>query len=251
MLVFCSGTNVCAQNSKKVKDLKAQKTRLQKNLKKSQQDLVKTSKEKKSGESYLHHIDRQLEDRIEHIRSMEAEMDSIDNEMTTIRTNIKGLNAQLHEKKQRYIRAIRFSRQYPKVKNSLVFVLSAKSLTQMYRRARADELIGDPIVVKDGVVTVVGFDNGTYYLEETVAPEGFNKLEGRKEFTITDGNLDATFTGGIYSTGSGVHVVNKSGTMLPETGGMGTTLFITFGLLAVLGTGVLLVTKKRMGMIQD
>ena len=136
MLVFCSGTNVCAQNSKKVKDLKAQKTRLQKNLKKSQQDLVKTSKEKKSGESYLHHIDRQLEDRIEHIRSMEAEMDSIDNEMTTIRTNITGLNAQLHEKKQRYIRAIRFSRQYPKVKNSLVFVLSAKSLTQMYRRAR-------------------------------------------------------------------------------------------------------------------
>ncbi len=136
MLVLGTGTDLCAQNSKKVKDLKAQKTRLQKNLKKSQQDLVKTSKEKKSGESYLHHIDRQLEDRIEHIRTMEAEMDSIENEMTSIRGNITTLNAQLAEKKQRYIRAIRFSRQYPKVKNTLVFVLSAKNLTQMYRRAR-------------------------------------------------------------------------------------------------------------------
>lgn len=135
-LVLGTGTDLCAQNSKKVKDLKAQKTRLQKNLKKSQQDLVKTSKEKKSGESYLHHIDRQLEDRIEYIRTMEAEMDSIENEMTSIRGNITTLNAQLAEKKQRYIRAIRFSRQYPKVKNTLVFVLSAKNLTQMYRRAR-------------------------------------------------------------------------------------------------------------------
>ena len=108
-----------------------------------------------------------------------------------------------------------------------------------------------PIVVKDGMVTVVGFDNGIYYLEETVAPDGYNKLTARQEFTIADENLDAIFNGGIFSTGSGVHVVNKTGSMLPETGGMGTTLFITFGAIAVLGTGVLLVTKKRMGMIQD
>ena len=124
----------------------------------------------------------------------------------------------------------------------------------IYRRARADEQedgLTVPIVVKDGMVTVVGFDNGIYYLEETVAPDGYNKLTARQEFTIADENLDAIFNGGIFSTGSGVHVVNKTGSMLPETGGMGTTLFITFGAIAVLGTGVLLVTKKRMGMIQD
>ena len=46
------------------------------------------------------------------------------------------LDAQLADKKQKYLRAIRFSRQFPKVRNTLVFVLSAKSLTQMYRRAR-------------------------------------------------------------------------------------------------------------------
>ncbi len=120
----------------------------------------------------------------------------------------------------------------------------------IYRRARADEE-GVEIVVTDGKITVVGFDNGVYYLEETSAPAGYNKLTARKEFTIADGNLDSIFNDGIYSTGSGVHVVNKSGSMLPETGGMGTLIFTVVGTLAVLGTGVVLVTKKRMSKIED
>ncbi len=119
-----------------------------------------------------------------------------------------------------------------------------------YRRARADEE-GTSIVVKDGKVRVVGFDNGTYYLEETVAPEGYNKLTARQKFIIADGNLDSVFNDGIYSTGSGVHVVNKTGTMLPETGGLGTTLFILIGGVMVICAGVVLVSKKRMSKIAE
>ena len=132
--------------------------------------------------------------------------------------------------------------------NEVAVVLMDDGVT--YRRARADET-GVSIVVENGKVRVVGFDNGTYYLEETVSPAGYNKLTARQKFIIADGNLDSIFNGEIYSTGSGVHVVNKSGSMLPETGAMGTTLFITFGMIAVLGAGVLLVTKKRMSMIVD
>ena len=119
-----------------------------------------------------------------------------------------------------------------------------------YRRARADEA-GVSIVVKDGKVRVVGFDNGTYYLEETDAPDGYNKLTARQKFIISDGNLDATFNGETYSTGSGVHVVNKTGSMLPETGGIGTVIFTVLGSAVVLVTGVVLVTKKRMSKIAD
>ena len=39
--------------------------------------------------------------------------------------------------------------------------------------------------------------------------------------------------------------------MLPQTGAMGRTIFISFGMLVVIGTGLLLVTKKRMSMIED
>ena len=119
-----------------------------------------------------------------------------------------------------------------------------------YRRAGNGET-GVSIAVANGQVRVVGLDNGTYYLEETVAPEGYNKLTSRQKFIISDGNLNAVFNNGTFSTGSGVHVVNKTGSMLPETGGMGTVLFITFGTIVVLCTGVVLVTKKRMSMIKD
>ena len=129
-------------------------------------------------------------------------------------------------------------------------VITDKNGNPIYRRARADET-GIEIEVLDGFVTIVGFDNGTYFLEETVAPAGYNKLTSRKQFIIADGNLNATFNGDIYSSGSGVHVVNKSGSMLPETGAMGTAMFITFGMFTVLATGVLLVTKKRMSMIEE
>lgn len=121
---------------------------------------------------------------------------------------------------------------------------------ETYRRAREDEA-GVEIVVKNGKVRVVGFDNGTYYLEETVSPEGYNKLTSRKDFTIADKNLDATFTSSIYSTGTGVHVVNKTGNMLPETGGFGSTMFFTLGGLVVLACGVLLFAKKRMSQIAE
>ena len=132
--------------------------------------------------------------------------------------------------------------------NEVAVVLMDDGVT--YRRARIDET-GVPIVVKDGKVRVVGFDNGTYYLEETEAPDGYNKLNVRQKFIISDANLDAVFNDEIFSTGSGVHVVNKTGSMLPETGAGGKVMFITFGTIAVLGTGVLLVTKKRMSMIDE
>ncbi len=116
-----------------------------------------------------------------------------------------------------------------------------------YRRVRDDEE-GVAIVVKDGIARVIGLDNGTYYLEETKAPEGYNKLTERKKFIIAGENLDAIFNLNVYSTGSGVQVVNKSGTMLPETGGIGTTLFYVIGGTLAAAALVLLITKKRMSM---
>ena len=132
--------------------------------------------------------------------------------------------------------------------NEIKVVLMDDGVT--YRRARDDEE-GISIKVSGGKVRVVGFDNGTYYLEETVAPEGYNKLTARQRFIIADSNLDSVFNNGTYSSGSGVHVVNKTGSMLPETGGFGTTMFILIGGLMVLGAGVVLVSKKRLAKVAE
>lgn len=95
-------------------------------------------------------------------------------------------------------------------------------------------------------ITVNGLKGETsYWLKEIKAPEGYNELEEPYEFIMGADNMSATLNGTQWGDG-GVHVINNAGTVLPSTGGMGTTVFYVVGggLMAV--AVVLLVTKKRM-----
>ena len=95
-----------------------------------------------------------------------------------------------------------------------------------------------------GKFTIKGLDADTYYLTETKQPDGYNKLSAPIKIVI---NEDGTITiGESTSTVNQVEVENKSGSLLPHTGGMGTTLFYIFGAILVIGSGVVLITKKRM-----
>ncbi len=96
----------------------------------------------------------------------------------------------------------------------------------------------------DGKIDVKGLDSGTYYLREVKAPDGYNKLKDAKEFTISS-TKNKTDTSMSY-TKLTVDVENLSGTILPSTGGMGTTIFYVLGGILAVGAAVLLVTKKRM-----
>lgn len=92
----------------------------------------------------------------------------------------------------------------------------------------------------DSALVLNGLDAGTYYLEETKAPDGYNKLTAPVTVTITeDGKVNETANGTVY-------VSNNAGATLPSTGGMGTTLFYVLGGGLMVAAVVLLVTKKRM-----
>lgn len=119
-----------------------------------------------------------------------------------------------------------------------------------------------------GLFSVVGLDDGTYYLKETKAPAGYNLLKEPVAVVITattsNGQnwtssvasdaltkLDVTAAGqsgtGDTSTGiASITIANNKGSTLPETGGIGTTIFYVVGSILVIGAAVLLVTKKRM-----
>ena len=97
----------------------------------------------------------------------------------------------------------------------------------------------------NGKLTVSGLEKGTYYLKETLAPAGYNLLTGAVKVVI--GENGVITVGDATTTSTEVTVENNAGTVLPETGGMGTTLFYILGSVLVLGAGVLLVVKKRMG----
>ena len=114
----------------------------------------------------------------------------------------------------------------------------------------ADGFESAVIVATDGRATVNGLDDKTtYWLEETKAPDGFNKLEGRVEVKFGEKeNISTSMTGNQWIEGDGgVHVVNKAGNLLPSTGGMGTTIFYVAGGAIVIAAAATLVYRKHMG----
>ncbi len=131
----------------------------------------------------------------------------------------------------------------------------------------------------NGEFKVVGLDDGTYYLKETKAPTGYNLLKNEIEVIVdattinnqlwidfvpskaltalaisvndddnnatvdeTSANAEENIEDGIVK----MNVANTKGSLLPETGGVGTVLIYTIGAILVVGSLVLLVTKKRM-----
>lgn len=100
---------------------------------------------------------------------------------------------------------------------------------------------------KDGKIEISGLDADTYYLYEIEAPEGYNILADAEnnikvEITPTTNNDGKSMSLTAVLT----KVNNNTGTELPSTGGMGTTLFYVIGGILVVAAVVLLITKKRM-----
>ncbi len=108
----------------------------------------------------------------------------------------------------------------------------------------------------DGTERFDGIKDGTYYLVEVAAPDGYNRLDKPQAVTVTGTNVDDenhienTAYAGQEEFDEAVDAIaavqNNSGSVLPSTGGIGTTLFYVIGAILVLGAGILLVTRRRM-----
>ena len=95
----------------------------------------------------------------------------------------------------------------------------------------------------NGEASFDGLANGIYHLVETKAPAGYNQLDQPYTVKVNEKNTPVTNENDLTVTAT---VTNKTGAVLPSTGGMGTTIFYVLGFVLVVGAGVLLVTKKRM-----
>ena len=101
-------------------------------------------------------------------------------------------------------------------------------------------------------VEILGLDNDTYTLTETKAPDGYTLAS---DTTILAANssergnklvrVDGTYGNNGGDAGN-VTVVNKAGSLLPSTGGIGTTIFYVLGALLIIGAGVVLIARRRM-----
>lgn len=94
----------------------------------------------------------------------------------------------------------------------------------------------------NGRIDIEGLKAGTYYLKETKAPDGYNLLKKIQIIEIgEDGSIKLN---GNAITGD-VKVKNNSGIVLPSTGGMGTTLIYLAGIVLVVLSGYVLISKRR------
>ena len=92
-----------------------------------------------------------------------------------------------------------------------------------------------------GSFNITGLKAGAYYLKEIEAPKGYNKLAAPIKVEI-DNNGNVKVNG---ADADKVKVENKTGTLLPSTGGMGTTMIYMAGAILVVASGIVLVSKKR------
>lgn len=138
----------------------------------------------------------------------------------------------------------------------------------IYAGTKAAEGLTNQITTPpNGVIVVKGVKTGSYDIKEIKAPDGYNRLTTSVIVNATK-TSETTTSKTVYLDENGdptdevtetvvkveladiaataVVVVNKAGTELPSTGGMGTTVFYVLGTVLVLGAVVLLVTKKRM-----
>ncbi|MCD8363846.1 MAG: SpaH/EbpB family LPXTG-anchored major pilin [Lachnospiraceae bacterium] len=124
--------------------------------------------------------------------------------------------------------------------------------------AVGSEITGDDL----SSFTWSGLDDGQYKLSETTTPAGYNTMEDVEFYIVAehtegeltslkvvdaDGNEIEGYTEVLSDGTITTDIMNYSGSTLPSTGGMGTTIFYVVGSILVIGAAVLLITRRRMG----
>lgn len=125
-----------SQNSKKVKALQKQKAELQNTLQKSKAELNKTKQQVKAGQQNIHYIGVQLNNRLDQIVGLEKEIDDLDSLILQMQGKIQEKEQELKQKREKLKQAMRYARTQKGQSSSLIFILSAKTVKQMFRRSR-------------------------------------------------------------------------------------------------------------------
>ena len=120
----------------------------------------------------------------------------------------------------------------------------------------------------NGKLVILGLEAGDYYLKETEAPDGYNKLATTTMITVGQTNnsffVIADAAGNVYDaqtatgdqvkytyTATAADVKNSKGIELPSTGGAGTMMLITIGTMVAMAFAILLITHKKMSVYHD
>lgn len=129
--------------------------------------------------------------------------------------------------------------------NYLVYDGDASKIPTGYQALTNNEMI----TAADGVFNIIGLDHGVYTLKETTVPTGYNKMDDQTitisaEHQEEDSGASAKMELNAASNMKN-DIVNKSGATLPETGGIGTTIFYVLGGMMFASAALMLVVRRK------
>lgn len=125
-----------AQNSAKVQSMKQEQAKLQTQLNQSKQDLSANKQEVGVEKDTIHKIDVQLQNRLRRIEELQNDIANLDSQMTALQGQVDAKQKLLDKRKRQYIQSLRMARAYRSMKSPVLFIFSAHSITEMFRRAR-------------------------------------------------------------------------------------------------------------------
>ena len=133
---FCLALPLCAQSNKMIKELESKRGALQKQIAESETLLNTTKKDVGSQLNGLAALTGQIEERKRYILTINNDMETIDRELSKLERQLVRLENDLKDKKKKYESSVQYLYKNRSVQDKLLFILSAKTLSQTYRRLR-------------------------------------------------------------------------------------------------------------------
>lgn len=136
VLMVLVSVSLCAQSTKKIRELEKQHAALQKQISDSESLLQSTKQDVKSQLDNLAVLSGQITDRKQYIETIEKDVQVIQKEISRLKTELNTLERELAEKKKKYEKSVMYMYKNKSVQEKLMFIFSADNLSQMYRRMR-------------------------------------------------------------------------------------------------------------------
>lgn len=125
-----------AQSNKLIKELESKRGALQQQIAESETLLITTQKDVGSQLKGLAALTGQIEERKRYILTINNDVESIERELSSLERQLTRLQRDLKDKKQRYESSVQYLYKNRSIEEKLMFIFSAKSLAQTYRRMR-------------------------------------------------------------------------------------------------------------------
>ena len=132
-LPFSSGLDA---QTKKINNLKNQKAQIERGIQQSKKQLNQTRHQTVKKEQTADFLEDQLQSRLRYIHQLEVDIDTLSLREQRLKRELALLDSQLTQRKQKYVQSLRAARQTQATRNPVLFVFSAKSFPQLYRRLR-------------------------------------------------------------------------------------------------------------------